>query len=466
MKRILLLCQFSLILALALSAQDNIKYDDVVYDQDIGAVEFRMRGQFLQYPMMNLKGGGALTLSFDDFSDDARFLNYKLIPCNADWTPAELEDAEYLNGFNDNEIDDFELSLNTRAKFINYRVHIPNEDVKIIQPGNYIIYVYDTDTDFPVFTKRFLVLDETFVINPEIVAPSMVEFRRTHHEIDFEIITGNRTITNPDAQLNIYVLQNWRWDNAITNLSPRFTKPGVLNYDYNNKIVFEAGNEFRSIDARSFDYLSPMMKHIDVFDDGFGVHIKMDRSRYNAPFYTYNDINGDYVIQNYDEAARNARRNLQLTDGNTELRAPSTNNQLEAEEVILENFELDIENLRENKLRCDYGNFYFQLEALQELYDTDVYVVGQFCNWKLLEENRMTYNVTENVYNATVELKQGYYNYMYAAVPKGKTKINLSELEGSHFETNNEYIILVYYRGIGDRHDRLLGYRSIFSTPQ
>ena len=464
MKKILILFQSLIFLIPFLTAQDDIDYDDVIYDQNIAGVEFRLRGQFAGYPMLNMRGGSALTLSFDDFSEENRYLNYKIILCNADWTPSEEEDSYYLNGFNDNEIEDFEFSFNTRANFVNYRLHLPNDDVRIIQPGNYILYVYDSDLELPVLSRRFLVLQEKFDVNATVVTPSMVDKSRSHHEIDFEINTANQKIVNPDAELNIYVLQNWRWADAIKNLPPRFSKPGLINYDYNNKIVFPASNEFRSVDARSFEYLSPDMEHIDVFDDGYGIHMKIDPSRAYSVHYNIFDLNGDYLIQNFEEARRNSRSLFDNDAIRAGELAPTTTNQLEAEQMVEANFELDVENMRENKLRSDYCNVYFQLSAKQEVYNKDVYVVGQFSNWKPLEANRMIYDPTVQKYKGDVELKQGYYNYLYATVPKGESALDLTELEGSYFETTNEYIILVYHRGPGDRHDRLFGYRSIFSS--
>lgn len=443
-----------LIYCVSINAQEGIVYDDRIYDKEIGASEFRLRGQYTSYPMLNLSGYGAVVLSFDDFRDENRYFNYKLILCNADWTPSELEDSEYINGFNDNEIEDFEFSFNTRARFINYRVQIPNDDLSITKSGNYILYVYDTETDLPVLTKKLLVLQEKLVINAEVTAPPMVEFRSTHHEIDFEVLANSISVSNPDSDLKVSILQNWRWDNAIHNIKPRYVQGETINYDYNNKLKFEAGNEFRNIDMRSFDFLSPSMEHIDVYDDGFGVHVKTEGSRYNSPYLQYRDLNGDYVIQDLEEFRRNNRQQLEAT----------TDNELEIEQTLQANFNLDVEDMRENKLRSDYANVHFKLSSKREIYATDVFIVGRFCDWKLEESNRLIYDEAKKGYFGTLELKQGFYDYMYATVPKGQGEINLQNLEGSHYETRNEYIILIYHRGITDRHDKLVGYRSVFSS--
>jgi len=431
--------------------QFDIVYDDEIYDQSVGAVEFRYRGQFTGYPLLNLQGRASLLLSFDDFNDENRYLNYKVILCNADWTPSELDPIEYIDGFDDNRIEDFELSFNTRAEYINYQVQIPNEDFRLKQSGNYIVYVYDSDRDIPVLTRRFLVLEDKLKIaNPLVEASSQVEMRNTHHELKFKINSENSPVANPDKELEVVVLQNWRWDNAVKNIKPRFSRNNLIDYYYPNKIVFETGNEFRSIDLRSFDFLSPEMYHIDIFDDGFGVYLKTEISRYNKPYLSYRDLNGDFVIQNNRNNGNRTRQILESSDGQA---------------INIESIFSAEGNMRRNKLSCDYADVHFQLEASQPYFDTDVYILGHFNNWKLRAANLMKYDQDSQSYKSTIELKQGYYNYVYAKVPKGKTSITLEELEGSHYETRNEYAILVYQRGIGDRHDRLVGYRTISSSP-
>jgi hypothetical protein len=54
-------------------------------------------------------------------------------------------------------------------------------------------------------------------------------------------------------------------------------------------------------------------------------------------------------------------------------------------------------------------------------------------------------------------MKQGYYNYEYAFLKDGTTDGTASYFEGSHYETENDYMILIYYRNPQDRYDRLMG---------
>ena len=74
----------------------------------------------------------------------------------------------------------------------------------------------------------------------------------------------------------------------------------------------------------------------------------------------------------------------------------------------------------------------------------------------------MTFDAAGTKYFNSLFLKQGVYDYTYVWVDKtGKPDINA--LEGSYFETENDYQILVYYRPSGSRWEELVGYRLLNS---
>ena len=83
-------------------------------------------------------------------------------------------------------------------------------------------------------------------------------------------------------------------------------------------------------------------------------------------------------------------------------------------------------------------------------------------NWQPEEEYLMKYDTRRDMYMAQVLLKQGYYNYYYGIVTDGE-KIDYQALEGSWNETENEYLTLAYYKGVGDLYDRVIGF-DVFNT--
>ena len=109
---------------------------------------------------------------------------------------------------------------------------------------------------------------------------------------------------------------------------------------------------------------------------------------------------------------------------------------------------------------CDYVFTHFTLKSPQ-LPGGEVYLNGEWTYNRLIPEYRMTYNRETQAYEATALLKQGYYNYNYLFVPDGETQGNSGRTDGNFYETENEYIILVYHRPNGGRYDKLVGYRRM-----
>ncbi len=68
------------------------------------SVNIHRDGWKLSYPIIDLNGPVDLLLSFDDFSNEINNYYYKIIHCNADWTPSSLSESEYLEGFLQNQI--------------------------------------------------------------------------------------------------------------------------------------------------------------------------------------------------------------------------------------------------------------------------------------------------------------------------------------------------------------------------
>jgi phenylacetate-CoA ligase len=61
-----------------------------------------------------------------------------------------LFDIDFLNGFNEMPIEEWENSVNTTMLYTNYTFTIPNEDVSLKLSGNYIVEIIDPETLQPV----------------------------------------------------------------------------------------------------------------------------------------------------------------------------------------------------------------------------------------------------------------------------------------------------------------------------
>jgi len=400
------------------------RYDDYTYNKKIKSVQFFNSKNIMSYPIMSLDGGDKLKLMFDDLDTDLKYYHYTLIHCNANWQPSDLVQKQYLAGNFDDDIRNYKYSLSSGIQYINYSVEFPNEFIAPLVSGNYILKVYNGyNSDEVVITRRFMVVNNKVEIKPTVKEATNVTERFARQEVDFTVNHQNTPILNPYDNIKVVLMQNYRWDNAITGLVPRYINGTLLDYNYEEENVFDGSNEFRNFDIKSLISQTINIKRIQYNekDKLLHVYINDDENRSFKRYLSMPDLNGNYLIKK-DES---------LTDS-------------------------DIEAI--------YVKVHFSLKQYPALKEGNVYIFGKLTDWKFKEEFKMKYDTLNNVYEQEVLLKQGYYNYMYCVVKDGaKNKGDLTYYEGTYFETENDYTILVYYRNPVLYYDELIGIK-IFNS--
>jgi hypothetical protein len=389
-----------------------ITYKNATFNSKIKTVLCHKKEEELSLPILNLKADEQLLVSFDDLDADIKDYYYTIIHCNADWTASNLMPSEYINGFTDELIDDYEFSFNTIQQYTHYQFEFPTIDIKPILSGNYVFKIFEEGGETIAY-KRFMVLETKINIEANVRRATLAEDRNTKHEIDFTIKHSNLVVADPFADIKVHIKQNNREDNAITNLTPLFVKNDELIYDYDDDNTFWANNEFRHFDFKSLRYQSERIKNIDFDSTHNHVYLFNDITR---PFDRYSiepDINGKFLIKS-QEGWKTA---------------------IEADYAFV-HFTLPVDNI-------SYG---------------DIYVIGAFSDWELKEDFKLNFNADKKQYEGIIYLKQGYYNYHYALNDTTTKRVDVSFIEGTHYQTRNDYYIYVYYRAVGDRYDRFVGF--------
>ncbi|NNE27991.1 MAG: DUF5103 domain-containing protein, partial [Saprospiraceae bacterium] len=275
--------------------------------------------------------------------------------------------------------------------------------------------------------------------------PNVVEKRRSHQEIRFNVSIDKYPISNPEREISATILQNGRWLDAKTKVEPRYSRGDLINFEYIGEFLFPGSKEFRLVDTRSVEFTSPDIFRIDYYSDGYGVILQPDRPRLGLPHNNYVDLNGNFTVITADDPQTSRR----LGGG--------VDSSLNIQDQLVEMQSAEVERQINNRLRSDYCSVEFFLDKPYELVDRDVYIIGSFNGWQLNPENKMQYK--EGAYWCEIEMKQGLADYLYATTEIGKQEIDITEIEGSSFETRNEYLILVYQRSPVDRHDRIIGFK-------
>jgi len=396
---------------MAVSAQP---IQNEVYFEHIKSVKFHHSSLPTSNPIIDLNSTGKLKLSFDDMEGGNKDYVYSIQHCNKDWYPTDIDELEYLNGFNEEDIQRATFSSQTAHDYTHYELLIPNQNTSWILSGNYILTVMDEDeNNLVIMTRRFMVVEPIVKISSQILPAFNAELYNTHQRVDFAIDLNKFYISDPMNELSVTILQNGRWDTHINNIKPLTAIGDQVNFNKFGVSTFSSGKEFRYFDTRDIQLNSDRTEAIEINTYGIDVLLKKDMKRESKNYIFYREGNGVFV-PNYEGTLRNG------------------------------------------KATSEYTNVIFTLDSSQPIYEHDLYVVGEFSSWNCYPENKMAYNDEVGGYQAELLLKQGYYNYLYAAVD-GNDQVNYEITEGNWFETENEYTIMVYYRQLGSRYDRLIG---------
>ena len=431
-----------------MGAQDaaELKYYDNTYVDNIKTVRLHIDGFPHSYPVIELGGGARLKLSFDDLSQDVGRYSYSFIHCNQDWTPSTLGQMEYNSGYGNDYLEDYDFSLRTLTQYVHYDLVFPNRNMRLEKSGNYLLVVYDAQNDNqPIITRRFMVAENVAGLNAQVTRPNQVDKIRTHQEMQLVANTKQLQPRAPLQELSAAVLQNGRWDNAVTGIKPNLLGRDGVQFNYQDVIVYRGGNEFRNLDLRSVQ--APRSKVASITNEGnyYAMLLAPEEPRGNSVYVQYFDLNGDYVNFRYDRPVVNL-----------------------ADEFLQENFA---------RFGLDFTGEYIEATFVLKPrngvpIDEDLYLLGAMTEWQLKYDYRMVWNTSINAYVGRALIKQGFYNYYYVTdLSKSGRKLQrpgdragYDQTEDSFTETENDYLGLLYYRPLGGRYDRLVGTTVINSN--
>lgn len=374
-----------------------------------------LNGEWGKVPVMQLGGDDVLDFSFDEMSHVYHRYIYRIVHCNADWSQSDLMEIDYLEGFNDVLIEDWENSINTNQLYTHYRFSLPNEDVTLKASGNYRVEVYDdeAESETPVASFEFSVVEPLVSFEAWVSGDTDTSFNEGEQQLSFAVHYPS-FVASPASELKAVVYQNGRRDNAVSAIVPTYITGDKVEYVHNGKLIFDAGNEYRRFEIT--DPNAPGEGVEDVVYDGslYNAVLYMDKPRLSRS--NYRDENGRFFVN------------------------------------TLEGFGTAIE--------ADYVNVHFALEVPYRA-DGDFYLLGDFCGNGFTAMNRLNYDTEDGYYYTFLPLKMGLYNYCYIWLPAGSDEAVNVPAEGNFYNTGNEYLIYMYYRGFADRYDRLLGVHSV-----
>ncbi|MCQ2110673.1 MAG: DUF5103 domain-containing protein [Bacteroidaceae bacterium] len=367
-------------------------------------------GDWMAQPVLQLDSDDYLTISFDEMSHRYHRYTYHLTHCSSDWKPSDLYESDWLDGFNDRPIEDYQNSLNTTFEYTHYSFEIPNSNVRLKYSGNYTIDIIDDATGQKVATTQFSVIEPLTMVSAEVSGNTDIDTNGENQQVSFSVNYSGLRVREPERELLVTVTQNRRNDFTVSGLKPTHLTGNSLQFTNNRNLIFAGGNEFRHFEIINMYDNVQGVDHIDFFDPYFHANLFQD-SRIRV--YQYDqDHNGRFLIRHSHTDA--------------------------------------------SETEADYLFVHFSLKTPQ-IPGGEVYLNGDFSYQKYSDDFKLDYNHSSGAYEGTVLLKEGAYDYRYLWKPDGSMPAQTAQFEGNSFETENEYLILVYYRERGARYDRLVG---------
>ncbi len=396
------------------------------------------KGDSLATPVMSLLGENqGLMMDFDILEEEIRPLQWRIIHCDRNWRKSNLVESEYMTVVDcdfliDGDFADF--SYNTTVPYVHYDFYFPfhggssTPEFKFLMSGNYVVQVYEQvyegedeyayESDIVLIQKRFVVTEQLVEIQAEVNRPNLVQYMDDSQQISMKIVPHGFDLSTFDKDLFVVYRQNGRWDNTICGIQPNHVSgDGTLVFNDNRNALFKGGNEFHNFHFKNLRIATAPVDYIEKNDGKYFVYLHPDRD-WHAAYTSTTDLNGNFLTS---------------------------------------------EDTHNNADYCaDYADVKFTLPYHRNYYDTlDLYVFGGFNDWKLNDENKMTYNEERQQYEASILLKQGYYNYKYVKASADFKTIDENDIDGSFYQTENEYEIFVYFYDYAQGYDRCVGYKKI-----
>ena len=354
-----------------------------------------------------------LILEFDDLRAKYASFSAKIIHCDYDWKPSNLAEMEYLEGFNEYYINNYDVSENTKTPYYHYSFRVPKTKIS----GNFILQVFEgTFGESPIIEKRFRVFEQSIGIDGGVIPAQDPQYWRTHQQLNLKIDLANYNISFPQKDLKIIIRQNQREDKLTEIKNSNLVNTGrntfALKY-FDSENLFKAGNEFRFVDASSSFRKGQNISAIKLgIPDELTLFTQIKRS--NKGYLNAYDNDGGYII------------------------------------TKLENGEID--------LNSDYVEVNFRLNTPYDEHGNKPILMGKLVDWQKTE---LEFNPNNQLYEKTLLLKQGVYDFEFGLQSPIDGKANEEIFEGNFSETQNTYEVYIYHKPPGKRSELLIGYQIL-----
>lgn len=378
----------------------------------IRSVQLYRKGNVNNPPIINLKTTQKLVLSFDELSGVSGQFRVTFTHHNQDWSPSNIPEDWYLSGMNELIVGSGEKNQLSAPSYFHYKAEFPNNQLSFKTSGNFMLHVYDFASGVQLFSLPFYVTEDAGEMTSWVETDYNAGQRYAAVDRPFSKFVYPDFIEFPEFDLSFAFVQNRFWGDFKPSENYDFNESGKAQFHLSTQHAFPA----------NYDVLSLNLRKLSA--DG-----------------------------------------KQIVDWQPDLTPPAI---ILREDVL--NFASDpvISYLSTfgnplNKADVRYANVHFRFEDGGRFSKNQgVYLTGDFNQWVLSENNRLSYNQESGYWETSALIKQGTYTYKYA-LKAGNEEVDDLTLSDTITRQHQEYIAFVYFKDPEYRYQRLLK-TQVFST--
>lgn len=371
----------------------------------IKSIELYREGRRGGLPAIRLGSGQQLVLKFDEIGMRHQTFTVRITHHNSDWSRSNLIPNFYIRGYENDQIVGHRPSNVQNPAYNNYQYKFPNENMRLLVSGNYMIQVHSFETNELLFSMPFLIHEDAGSISAEIEEFYAMEQRNPLRHQVFTKYQYPDFVNMPQVDLDVFYVQNHFLGRARFADQDDMSEVGIYRTYISRNNAFAGRYEFRNLNINRMD--RPDRYIVEFRPETIPPRVVMFRD-----------------VVNLDVRPRGMSSNRFGTP--------------------------------RHDLDARYADVRFELQAPpNEIQDhQDVYVVGPFNNWAVTDRNQMHYDTRTGSYHGNAIVKEGIYDYKYVVVTGNV--IDDLRLDASFADSRQNYTSLIYYRDQQEQIDRLL----------
>lgn len=354
-------------------------------------------------PIISLSANQQLTLEFDHLTTGVKQFKLTISHRSKNWQESPIAPTDYLEPFFETYFGDGQKSFAQNPTYYHYSYRFPNERLTITKSGNYLLSVWDYDSNDLLFRLPFFVSENKGNLHTRI--KTLFAQREDARSVaqPFSEYRYPPFVQQPQFDLSFAYAQNQFWGRMQLTRQFDTATPGIVNFHLPRNDAFIADYEFNLLDLTNFD--ADGWQIVDVY-----------------PGETPPEV----IL----------RRDVQQFANHQTPIASST-------------------GLPRDDRQAQYGLVKFSFEPSSTLAtDTPLFIVGDFNNWIVGQQYQMAYDSTTSLWKGHSLIKQGVYRYKYVML--NDNRIDDLALDRSFSNSRQQYITFVYFRDPQQHFDRLL----------